>query len=192
MKRAGILITLSILFFLQSVLNGQEIREEESLNLTYAGPAFSSAYNKVEYTEWEGSSIKKNKTSGYSISGGAALNIFADNLCGDFQIKYAYNQLDFTITNLDFGISGKYYYPINKTVSAGAGLGLYFESPPSNQTHNGSAGLQLPLTLLINTTPDTKLFIDIYSRYGSFAIGENTNSISAGVNVGFIFKVGRM
>ena len=187
-----ILKTLLWILILAGALDAQEIREEESLNYTYLGPAISSAYNSVEYTDWFETSTETKKMSGYSMSGGAALNIFADNLCGDFQLKYAYNKLDYTLTNLDFSISGKYYYPLNNTVSLGAGFGLYFETPPSNESHNGSAGLQLPLSLLLNTTSNSKLFIDILSRYGSFGIGENTKAISAGVNVGFIFKVGRI
>ena len=191
MKRAGILSLLFLLFLIKTIY-AQEIREEESLNYTYLGPVFSVAYNKVEYTDWVDTSTKTEKMSGYIYSGGLALNIFADNLCGDFQLKYAYNKLDFTMTYMEFSAAGKYFYPLNNNLSLGGGLGLYLETPPSNQDHNGSAGLQLPITLLIVTSPDSKLFIDIFSRYGSFGLGENTKSISAGVNVGFIFKVGRI
>ncbi|HNX24244.1 MAG TPA: hypothetical protein PKG60_09355 [Spirochaetota bacterium] len=192
MKKAGILTLFFVIFLSVNAVNAQEIREEESLNFTYLGPVLSYAYNKVEYTDWFETSTEKKEMSGYIYSGGLALNIFADNLCGDFQLKYAYNQLDFTMTYMEFSIAGKYFYSLNNYVSLGAGLGMYLETPPSNQEHNGSAGLQIPFTLLINTTPDSKLFIDIFSRYGSFGIGENTKSISAGVNVGFIFKVGRI
>lgn len=192
MKKAGILTLFFVIFLSVNAVNAQEIREEESLNFTYLGPVLSYAYNKVEYTDWFETSTEKKEMSGYIYSGGLALNIFADNLCGDFQLKYAYNQLDFTMTYMEFSIAGKYFYSLNNYVSLGAGLGMYLETPPSNQEHNGNAGLQIPFTLLINTTPDSKLFIDIFSRYGSFGIGENTKSISAGVNVGFIFKVGRI
>jgi len=192
LKKAGILTLFFVIFLSVNAVNAQEIREEESLNFTYLGPVLSYAYNKVEYTDWFETSTEKKEMSGYIYSGGLALNIFADNLCGDFQLKYAYNQLDFTMTYMEFSIAGKYFYSLNNYVSLGAGLGMYLETPPSNQEHNGSAGLQIPFTLLINTTPDSKLFIDIFSRYGSFGIGENTKSISAGVNVGFIFKVGRI
>lgn len=192
MKRTKIALTVITGFLFTSFLYSQEIREEESLNYTYIGPSVSYAYNKAEYTDWFETSTETKSMSGSTISGGASINIFADNLCGEFQFKYAYSKFDFTLTNLDFSISGKYYYTLNNTVSIGAGPGLYFESPPSNRKHNGSAGLQIPVSLLLNTTADSKLFIDLFSRYGSFGIGENAKSISAGVNVGFIYKVGRI
>ena len=192
MKRTGILTLFFILLLSLTALNAQEIRDEESLNFTYLGPVLSFAYNQVEYTDWDGDSTEKEKMSGYIYSGGASLNIFADDLCGDFQMKYAYNQLDTALTSIEFSAAGKYFYKMNNSIALGAGLGLYLDMPFSTKDNNGSAGIQLPLTLLVNTTPDTKLFFDIFSRYGSFGKGQNTSSISAGVNVGFIFKVGRI
>ncbi len=192
MKSTKTVLTIITGFIFSSFLYSQEIREEESLNYTYIGPSVSYAYNKAEYTDWFETSTESKSMSGMTISGGASINIFADNLCGDFQFKYAYSKFDFTLTNLDFSISGKYYYALNDTASIGAGPGLYFESPPSNRKHNGSAGLQIPVSLLLNTTANSKLFIDLYSRYGSFGIGVNAKSISAGVNVGFIYKVGKI
>ncbi len=192
MKRAKIIKLLFVLLLSANALNAQEIREEESLNFTYLGPSLSYARNQVKYTDWFETSTETKKMSGSVYSGGLALDIFADSLCGDFQMKYAYNQLDFTLTYLEFCVSGKYYYPVTPYLSLGGGLGLYLETPPSNKDHNGAAGLQLPLSILVSPSTNTKLFIDIFARYGSFAIGENTESISAGVNVGFIFKVGRI
>jgi hypothetical protein len=192
LKRTKIILTVITGLLFSSALYSQEIREDESLNYTYIGPSLSYAYNKAEYTDWFETSTETKSMSGNTISGGASINIFADNLCGEFQLKYAYSKFDFILTNLDFSISGKYYYALNSTASIGAGAGLYFESPPSNRKHNGSAGLQIPVSLLLNTTANTILFIDIFSRYGSFGIGENSKSISAGVNVGFIYKVGRI
>lgn len=192
MKRTGIFALFFVLLLPFTAVNAQEIRDEESLNFTYLGPVLSFAYNQVEYTDWDGDSTEKEKMSGYIYSGGAALNIFADDLCGDFQMKYAYNQIDTSLSGIEFSIAGKYFYKMNDNISLGAGLGIYLDTPFSTKDNNGSAGLQLPLTLLVNTTPDTKLFIDIFSRYGSFGQGRNTSSISAGVNVGFVFKVGRI
>lgn len=192
MKKTGILSTLFILLFFTKVLSAQEIREEESLNYTYLGPVASFGYNKVEYRDWFGSSTETKKMSGYTVSGGIAVDIFADRLCGDFQMKYAYNSLDFTLTFLELSIAGKYMYPLNNTFSLGGGLGMYCQTPPSNKKYNGSGGIQVPLSMIVNTSPTTKFFVDIYYRYGSFGIGQNTSSTSAGVNAGFIFKVGRI
>jgi len=190
--RSRITLLLLLLFALTNILNAQEIRDEESLNFTYIGPSLSYAQNKIEYSDWFETSTETKKMSGNIISGGLALNIFSDNLCGDFQMKYAYNQLDFTLTYMEFSMTGKYLYPFTSYFSFGTGLGMYLETPPSSQGHNGAAGLQLPITLLFNTSPGTKLYMDIFARYGSFGLGQNTKSTSMGVNVGFIFKVGRI
>jgi len=181
-----------VLLFICKILHAQEIRDEESLNYTFIGPVISIGYNQVEYTDWFNTSTETKKMSGYNFSGGVALNIFTNDLCGDFQWKYVYNQLDSSLTFMEFSIAGKYLYQLNKLISLGGGLGIYFQGPPSNRKYNGSAGLQIPLTAFYNISPDTKAFIDIYSRYGSFGIGNDTQSISTGINAGIIFKVGRI
>jgi len=169
-----------------------------NLNFTYLGPVLSVGYNKVEYTDWfepspGNESTETEKQSGYITSGGLAFNIFADRFCGDIQIKYAMNHLKQTLKYIEVSAAGKYFfYRANNYISFGGGLGIYLEIPTSNTKQNGSAGLQLPLTMLIDTTRDTKLFMDVYCRYGSFGIGTDTNSISVGANIGFIFKVGRI
>lgn len=192
MYRIKFYIIYSILIFSTISLSAQESRDDMSLNYTYIGPVFSTSYTHVEYRDWIDNSTKTEKMSGYSLSGGIAIDIFSKNLCGDFHLKYNYSQLDYTITNLEFSMSGKYLYMISENFSIGAGLGCYFESPPSNRDHDGSAGIQLPLTAIFNTTPDTKLFIDLLARYGSFGIGENSKVLSAGMNIGFVYKVGRI
>ncbi len=192
MNRAGIIILLITLLFSGKILTAQEAVEDESLNFTYIGPALSFGYTRAEYRDWNKTLIRTKKMSGYDLSGGMVLDIFAGDLCGDFQLKYVYNALDFAVTYLDFSIACKYYYPLNNYVSAGGGLGLYCDMPPSNRKYNGSAGLQLPVSVVINASQSAKMFTDIYARYGSFGIGQNTKSFEAGFNAGFIFKVGRI
>lgn len=192
MKRTGILTLLFVQLLLPAFLSAQEIREEESLNYCYLGPVLSASYNRVVYRDWLGTTTGTRSMTGFGISGGAALAIFADNFCGDFHLKYSYNSLDYMVTYFDFLIAGKYLYPVNSNFLLGGGLGIYFNTPPSNRKYNGSGGLHLPLSVYINTSPSTKMFFDIYARYGSFGVGENTESISAGINAGFIIKVGRI
>lgn len=193
MKGTVILTLLFTVLLTAGAVRAQEIiREDESLNYTYLGPLLSFAYNKVEYTDWVDTSTKKVEMSGYIYSGGLALEIFADAMCGDFQMKYAYNQLDSAMTYMDLSLSGKYLYSFNSTVSLGAGLGVYTDIPFSTADDEGSAGIQLPVTLVINTSPGTLLFVDIFTRYGSFGVGRNASSIAAGINAGFVFKVGRI
>ena len=192
MNRAGILILLLMLIFSTKVLTAQEAADEESLNFTYLGPSLSFGYSQAEYRDWFRNSLKTKKMSGYNFSGGVVLNIFTGDLCGDFQLKYVYNSLDFAVTYLDFSIACKYYYPLNNYFSVGGGLGLYCDTPPSNRKYNGSGGFHVPVSFIVNASQTAKFFTDVYVRYGSFGIGQNTKSFEAGVNAGFIFKVGRI
>ena len=194
--RTWICTLFFILILMTKIANAQTMGDtSSSLNYTYLGPVLSIAHNKVEYTDWfpDSNSTETKKVSGNIISGGLTFNIFADEFCGDLQIKYAINSLEETLKYIEVSVSGKYFfYKMNNYFSLGGGLGMYLEIPMPSEKNNGSAGLQLPLTILIETSRDTNLFLDVYARYGTFGIGEDTNSISVGTNIGFIFKVGRI
>jgi len=185
-----------LLFFFITVLTSQvysqEIREESSLNYTYLGPVFSISSNSAEYSDWIDNQYKTEKVSGMSYTGGIDLKIFAGNLCGDFQSKYSYSSYETTLTCLEFILAGEYFYKINELISAGAGLGLYMETPPSSKDHNGSSGLYIPLSAILNTTGNTKFFIDLFAKYGTFALGNDSQFSSYGCSMGFVFKVGRI
>lgn len=169
-----------------------DYRDDDTLNYTYIGPVFSAGIINARYTDWFENKTETKNMSGMFYSGGAAVEIFAGNFCGDFQIKYIYSSLDFTLMYMETSITGRYLYPVNSWFAAGGGLGFFFASPPSNMDYNGSAGIMVPVTAVFSTTADTKLFIDIYAGYGSFGIGEETSSLSAGIRAGFVFKVGRI
>jgi hypothetical protein len=113
-------------------------------------------------------------------------------MCGDFQAKYSYSSYDTTLTCLEFILAGEYFYKINDIISLGTGLGLYMETPPSSKDHNGSSGFYIPLSAMFNTTGNTKLFIDLFAKYGTFALGNDTEFSSYGCSMGFVFKVGRI
>lgn len=166
--------------------------DEDTLNYTYIGPLFSIGITNVEYTDWFETGTEKKTMSGTFYSGGAIITIFSGNYCGDFQTAYVYNTLDYNLCFIEMAVTGKYLYPFNDTLSAGTGLGFYFTTPPSNMDYNGSAGVILPLTAIFNITPEIKLFIGINFKYGNFGIGEDTSSVSAGINTGLTFKVGRI
>ena len=197
--RTWISAVFFILIIMTKIANAQSMGDLV-INYTYLGPVFSIANNWVEYMDWfpdpvddTKSSTETKKMSGRIISGGLTFNVFADDFCGDLHIKYAVNSLEETLKYIEVSVAGKYFfYKINDYFSLGGGLGMYLEIPAPSGKNNGSAGLQLPLTMLIETSKDTKLFLDIYGRYGTFGKGENTNSISVGTNLGFVFKVGRI
>jgi len=183
-----------LFILLSSILHlfSQEIREESSLNYTYIGPVLTSSFNSAEYSDWIDNRQKKEKISGTSYMGGLDLQIIAGNMCGDFQTKYSYSSYDTTLTCLEFILAGKYFYKYNNYISIGGGFGLFMETPPSSKEHNGSSGFFIPISTMMNTTSNTKFFIDLYTKYGTFALGTDTEYLSFGCNVGFVFKVGRI
>ncbi len=189
---AAIIISGALPLFAQYSDTEPEIRDEDTLNYTYIGPVLSAGIINASYTDWFENETKSKSMTGPFYSGGVAVEIFAQNFCGDFQLKYVCSSLDYTLLYLETSIAGKYLYQVNSWFAAGGGLGLYFASPPSNRDYNGSAGIMVPISAVFTTTPATRLFIDIYARYGSFGIGEETSSFSAGINAGFVFKVGRI
>jgi len=194
--KARISTIFFLLIFMAKIAHSQTAEDITNLNFSYLGPALSFAYNNVKYTDWFETtqpSTETKKMSGYIASGGIAFNIFAADFCGDLQIKYANNNLENTLKYIEVSAAGKYlFYQVSNEITLGSGLGIYLEIPMPNEKNNGSAGLQLPFTILVDTSRDTKLFMDVFFRYGTFGTGTDTRSISVGSNVGFIFKVGRV
>ncbi len=185
-------IFIIIIFTISSPLFSQEIREETSLNYTYIGPVFSISKNSAEYSDWINNQQQTVKLSGTSYTGGIDLKIIAHEFYGDFQAKYSYSSYDTTLTCLEFLLAGEYLYSVNHLTSLGGGIGLYMETPPSSKDHNGSAGFYIPLSVMFNTTQDTKLFIDLFAKYGTFGLGQDTSFFSYGCSMGFVFRVGRI
>ena len=72
------------------------------------------------------------------------------------------------------------------------GIGLYFDTPPSNRKYRGGAGLRAPIGFIFDTTPDSKLFVEGSVMYGSYGMGEKSTKLSFGGSFGMIFKVGRI
>ncbi len=192
MFKVKFLIFILLITVSMSASYSQEIREESSLNYTYIGPMLSFSNNSAEYSDWIDDEQRTEKVSGTTYAGGVTFKILAANMCGDFQAKYSYSSYDTTLTCLEFLLAGKYLYKINDFISAGGGLGIYMETPPSSSEHNGSAGLYFPLTTMFSTSVDTRLFIDIFAKYGTFAMGDDTKFNSFGCDMGFVFKIGRI
>ncbi len=189
-KRFYNFITAFSLFFGFSQALGAE--ESAALNYTYLGPIMSIGYSSVEYSKWDDSEYKAVSSSGINYSGGVVLCIFAGNYLGDTKIRYAYDGTDDSMTYAEFSFSAKYLWKLSNAMNAGLGLGVYCETPPSNKSHNGSAGLELPLALIVDTSINTKLYTEISLKYGSYGLGEDTSRLYYGCSVGFIIKVGRI
>ena len=197
MSKASI-ISVFIAFIISiPAINVKAEMEPESTMLyyTFIGPVAGFGFNHITQNDWDNSINARDskKFRGYYSNAGILFSITADSLQGDFRLKYNYNSGDNgTLMHLYYSAAGRYLYTINNLISLTAGPGLYFESPPSNKSYSGSAGLYFPLGLILNTGFDTRLIFDISSQYGFFGIGEESTKFSYGLELGFIFKVGRI
>lgn len=170
----------------------QNVQDISSLHYVYLGPVLSMSYDRVEYNDWFETEQGTRNMSGASFGGGAALNIFVNNYCGDFQLKYMRSELDFSLNFIEVLLQGKYLWQINQFIAAGTGFGLYSEVAPFQGGYKGSAGIQLPLTVVFTGSSFWKVLWDVYGRYGSFGKGLGSSRISIGSNLGIVFRVGRI
>lgn len=119
-----------------------------------------------------------------------------------------HNQNERPLDHLNYTISGKLGWSFADFVTPALGIGLYFETPPSNRKYSSGGGFRIPLSVYFNTTYDTKLFVEGSVMYGMYGLGEKSTKyyygmnlysfgekpikFSYGVNLGFIFRVGRI
>jgi hypothetical protein len=169
------------------------LAQERDLVYTYIGPVIGGGMNKVVYSDWNNLYGKK-KFSGYFINSGASIWVVSKWLIGDFSVQYLFNNFggEGEIHHLYYTISGRIGVNMGNVAIFAPGVGLYFESPPSNRKYLGGAGFRIPVAFLFNTTFDTKLFFDGSVMYGWFGIGDKSTKLFYGINLGFIIKVGRI
>lgn len=193
MKKTVCIIALLIASMMISDALFSQTRERKGRELfyTYFGPVAGFGYSMAQYETWKNNSWQTVKANGINANGGALLNIFIGNFVGDFSVEWMYNAPE-SMQHMHYRAMGKYLWTLNDTFAAGCGFGIYLETPPSTKTYNGSAGVMLPLSLAITTGFDSKLVVDIYGKYGSYGVGENSSKISTGMSIGFLFKVGRI
>lgn len=169
------------------------LAEERDLVYTFIGPVIGGGMNKVVYTDWNNLYHKKN-FSGNFIHSGASIWVVSKWLIGDFSIQYMYNKFsrEGELHHLYYTISGRIGVNMGSVGIFAPGVGLYFESPPSNKKYLGGAGFRIPVAFLFNTTFDTKFFFEGSVMYGWFGRGDKSTKFFYGMNLGFIFKVGRI
>lgn len=160
---------------------------------TFVGLTVGGGMNKVVYTDWY--NLYQDRTmSGYYVDSGVSFWVVSKWLMGDFTLQYRYNNFkaEGELHHLYCTISGRIGIPLGSVAILAPGVGIYIESPPANRKFNGGAGIRVPLAFLFNTTFDTKLFINGSFMYGWFGKGDSGEKMSYGVDLGFIFKVGRI
>lgn len=178
--------------------------QHKMLFYTYVGPVAGTGYSHIRYKDWNSTlnRFEDVHTSGLQATGGAMFNIFVNDIIGDFRVEYIGNfNGTHQVHHLFWTILGKYKWSLTETISIATGAGIYFETPPANINYNGTAGFQVPVGVIINTTFDTRLVIDLMGRFGFYGyddavgkvdISENSYKVSYGITIGFLFKVGRL
>ncbi len=193
MKKTITIFALIISLLISSMGFSAEPRKASDLYYTYVGPIAGFGMHNTWHKDWFDSKTETKSFSGLYTSGGALLNICVNNVIGDFRILYTYNTgSEYNLMHMTYEISAKYAWKINETFKFTAGLGMFFHSPPSNKDYNSSAGVELPLGTIIKTTESTRLLFDIVCQFGSYGLGEDSLKLSYGLNIGFMFKVGRI
>ncbi len=201
-----ILFVLSTIWLISEPAAAQDTKSpRKMLFYTYAGPIGGFGYNHIKYKDWN-TTLNEHvsiKTHGFQATGGAMFNVFIKNVIGDFRVEYIFNHNggDHVVHHLFWSIFGKYRWQLTDLISIATGGGIYFETPPSNLTYSGTAGLQVPVGIIINTTFETRLVIDLVGRFGLYGyddavgkieISDNSYKASYGITVAFLFKVGRL
>ena len=185
--------SLAAAILLALPLYAQQSEAERDIIYTFVGPMASVGYNHVVYKDWFDTQQGTKKPAGLFISGGCYLAIYAKYFMGDFSIQYVYNALTgIQLLHLQYATTARGNIRVSNLIYFTPGLGIYLESPPSNRAYRGSGGLLVAVGCTLETTHDTKLFVDLVTRYGYFGLGEGSTKISYGLNIGFIFKVGRI
>ncbi len=194
MKRyPAVLIALISAVTVSATAFAQVSREDRDLIFTYIGPSVSGGFNHIEHSDWFFISRSTRKYGGYFLSGGVLLAVYGKFLAGDFNLHFTHNQNDmFPLYHLTFAMSGRGVVPIGRVIEFTPGIGLYLETPPSNEKYNSGGGGHLPVGFTVKTSFDTKLIFDAYVRYGFFGLGEESKKFSYGIQLGFLFKIGRI
>ena len=173
---------------------------ERQLIYTYIGPVAGGGLSNIRYSDWFQNKFPEQETKkifGYFFHIGfttCLISRVAKNLdfLGDFSIQYMHNQNEKPLDHLYYTISGKIGWSFADFVTPALGIGLFFETPPSNRKYSSGGGFRVPLAVYFNTTYDTKLFVEGSAMYGFIGVGEKSTKFSYGVNLGFIFRVGRI
>ncbi len=167
--------------------------EERELIYTFFGLVAGGGMSELTYTDWN-NLYSKEKHSGYYASSGVSLWLVSKWLVGDFSVQYQYNNFKGMgiVHNMYYTLSGRVGIRMGTVGIFAPGIGMYFETPPTNRKFRGSAGLRAPLAFLFYMTYDSMVFLDGSFMYGWYGMGDRSTKMFYGISLGFIFKVGRI
>lgn len=166
--------------------------QERELVYTFIGPVAGAGMNSITHHDWFDFYTGTKKYTGTYASAGLSLWVVSKWLIGDFTVQYMYSRNEAVLQHLYYTLTGRVGIRMGNVALFAPGIGLYFESPPSNRKYKGGAGGRVPVAFLFNTTFDTKLLLDASVMYGWYGIGDRSTKFFYGITLGFIFKVGRI
>ena len=176
-------------------IRAQSAETETGLYFTYIGPIVGGGINQITYSDWIDNKRDTQEVSGNYYSSGLILDIFVNNIVGEFTLQYIYNssggEPDISVQHLLYTASGKYSFNFG-AIALAHGLGLYMETPPSDKKYDGGSGFSASLGIFYTINMDIKLLFDITGRYGSFGMGEDSSKISYGAKFGLVYSIGRI
>jgi hypothetical protein len=195
-------IALLLVILTAGAVRAQEGRLNEApreLIYTFVGAVAGFGYHTGTYRDTFNTSSRtlffqgSKPNSGLNFSGGAAIAIFGQYFIGDFSAQFMYNGGSaVSVYHIYLSAAARYNFRFGDAFHIAPGAGLYLETPPSNRNFDGSAGFIIPVGFYLNTTFDSKLFLDVYARYGTYGVGQGSTRLSLGITLGYIFKVGRI
>ncbi len=164
----------------------------EQFFFTYAGLCGTGGLSSVKYDYWDNTvNQEKSKTeSGVYFAGGPLISIIANNIMGEFSMQFMKNVP--SASNLFLTATGKYAFNLAEFFFLAPGLGLYFETPLSDDTYNGGGGFAGVLGAGFNIGDDIKILLDGSFRYGYVWFEEKGTRISYGASISVLYKVGRL
>ncbi len=189
------LLIAMLLAITGNVCNSGTLQAQE-LFFTYVGVTAGGGIQTVEYQDWWDDQRNSQSYSGNFFSGGAMMDIVVNNLVGEFTAQFMYNSLDGTpdisVHHTLLTVTGKYRYPLSTMFNLAGGLGLYMDMPPATDDYDGGGGVSACIGTMIDLTLNSMLVLDIYGRYGTFGVGEESTRLSTGASLGFVYKIGRI
>ena len=168
---------------------------QQELFFTYIGATIGGGAAAIDYSEWVVDHRETASATGTWFSGGLLLDVIVRDLIGEYSLQVVNTGAsEDTVASfrLLHSVTGKYAFRLGENFFLSPGLGLYLETGPSDKDYDGGAGIAATAGFGWMFYRDWILFFDIIGRYGSYGLGEDSTIVSYGVNLGAVYKIGRL
>lgn len=171
------------------------VSAQQELFFTYIGATLGGGAASIDYSEWVVDHRESRSATGAYFSGGMLLDVVVRDIIGEFSLQAVNTGASEDAVasfRLLYSATGKYAFRLGESFFLSPGMGLYMETGPSDKDYDGGAGLAASAGLGWMFFRDWILLFDIIGRYGSYGLGEDSTIISYGVNLGVVYKIGRL